>query len=67
MATQATNLRATWCGQCGQSFFFCPHDPHFLSRQFFLFAWEFPARGFVDNVDMWTIDLKSRYPILPIY
>jgi hypothetical protein len=27
------------------------HMTHiFLSRQFFLFAWEFPARGFVDNV-----------------
>jgi hypothetical protein len=39
----------------------------FFCASLFLFAWEFPARGFVDNVDMWTIDLKSRYPILPIY
>jgi len=29
MATQATSLRATWCGQCGQSFCNSPHDPHF--------------------------------------
>jgi hypothetical protein len=59
MATQATSLRATWCGQCGQLFFISPHDPHFLSRQFFLFAWEFPARGFVDNVDHLDHRFKS--------
>jgi hypothetical protein len=33
----------------------------------FLFAWEFPARGFVDNVDMWTIVFKSLDPPLPIF
>jgi hypothetical protein len=31
----------------------------FLSRQFFLFAWEFPARGFVDNVDHLDHRFKS--------
>jgi hypothetical protein len=30
----------------------------FLSRQFFLFAWEFPARGFVDNVD--NVDARFK-------
>ena len=52
------------CGQCGQSFFFCPLCPPF---RLFLFAWEFPAWTFVDNVDKWTIDLKSLDPPLPIF
>jgi hypothetical protein len=52
------SMRATWCGQCGQSFCNSPHGPHFLSRQFFLFAWEFPARGFVDNVD--NVDARFK-------
>lgn len=55
--TWTTNSKShghAMCGQCGQSFFFCPHDP----QPFFFFAWEFPARGFVDNVD--NVDARFK-------
>ena len=58
MATQSKAMRATWCGQCGQLFFISPHDPHFALRQSFLFAWEFPARGFVGQVD--NVDARFK-------
>ena len=50
MWTTSLKLRAhARCGQCGQLFFFCPLCPPF---RLFLFAWEFPAWTFVDNVDI---------------
>lgn len=40
------SMRATKCGQCGQSFFFCPPCPHF----FFFFLRGNSLRG-----DLWTM------------
>ena len=61
MATQAKVMRATWCGQCGQSFFNSPHGPLFFCASLFLFAWGFPARGFVGQVD----NVDARFKLVP--
>lgn len=49
----------------------CFHVVHmthiFFLFRLFSFCVVMTARGFVDNVDKWTIDLKSLDPTLPNY